>query len=88
VIDAITDFAYPHGTKEVAWYESDNCFGCVVYSEPQTRHFPKSPDYFCMVFPKGEHFDIGYMEPLDKEGGFEDITLAEAFLRKRLAALE
>ena len=88
VIDEVTKFSIPHGAKEVSWYESDNCYGCVVYSEPEARHFPKSPDYASIVFSKGQRFDVEYAEPLDMEEGFEDIAIAEDFLMERLTKFE
>lgn len=93
VIGALSLFSNPHVMAEVAWYESKNCFGCIVYSEPKTTHtkkyhFPKIPEYSCIVFSKEEPFDFECMDPLVSVGGFDDITLAGEFIKERLAALE
>jgi len=90
LISSMDVFNDPHGTKEVAWYEGDTSFGCVVYSEQKgdDDDTSKAPEYTCVVFPKEEPFDFECQDPLVALGGFEDVTVAGNFMKERLAAFE
>lgn len=90
LISSMDVFNDPLGTKEVAWYEGNTSFGCVVYSElkQDDADTSRAPDYTCVVFPKEEPFDFECQDPLVALGGFEDVTVAGNFMKERLAAFE